>query len=39
MTDSLSGIRVVEPAAWVFVPAEGSVLVDWGLSSSQGGGP
>jgi crotonobetainyl-CoA:carnitine CoA-transferase CaiB-like acyl-CoA transferase len=30
MTDILSGIRVVELAAWTFVPAAGAVLVDWG---------
>jgi len=30
MTDVLSGIRVVELAAWTFVPAAGAVLADWG---------
>ena len=30
MTDILSGIRVVEIAAWTFVPAAGAVLADWG---------
>lgn len=30
MTDVLSGIRVVELAAWTFVPAAGAVLSDWG---------
>ena len=30
MTDILSGIRVVELAAWTFVPAAGAVLADWG---------
>ncbi|MGD1256971.1 CaiB/BaiF CoA transferase family protein [Mycobacterium seoulense] len=30
MTDVLSGIRVVELAAWSFVPAAGAVLADWG---------
>ena len=32
MTDAkpLSGIRVLEVAAWTFVPAAGAVLADWG---------
>jgi crotonobetainyl-CoA:carnitine CoA-transferase CaiB-like acyl-CoA transferase len=30
MTDILNGIRVVELAAWSFVPAAGAVLADWG---------
>jgi crotonobetainyl-CoA:carnitine CoA-transferase CaiB-like acyl-CoA transferase len=30
VTDILSGIRVVEIAAWTFVPAAGAVLADWG---------
>lgn len=30
MNDVLSGIRVVELAAWTFVPAAGAVLADWG---------
>jgi crotonobetainyl-CoA:carnitine CoA-transferase CaiB-like acyl-CoA transferase len=30
MSDILSGIRVVELAAWTFVPAAGAVLADWG---------
>ena len=30
MSDILSGIRVVEIAAWTFVPAAGAVLADWG---------
>jgi crotonobetainyl-CoA:carnitine CoA-transferase CaiB-like acyl-CoA transferase len=30
MTNILSGIRVVELAAWTFVPAAGAVLADWG---------
>ena len=30
MSDVLSGIRVVEIAAWTFVPAAGAVLADWG---------
>ena len=30
MTDILRGIRVIELAAWTFVPAAGAVLADWG---------
>src|SRR4051812_26397616 len=30
MGHALSGIRVVEVAAWTFVPAAGAVLADWG---------
>lgn len=30
MTDILSGVRVVEVAAWTFVPAAGAVMADWG---------
>jgi crotonobetainyl-CoA:carnitine CoA-transferase CaiB-like acyl-CoA transferase len=30
MNDVLEGIRVVELAAWTFVPAAGAVLADWG---------
>jgi crotonobetainyl-CoA:carnitine CoA-transferase CaiB-like acyl-CoA transferase len=30
MTTPLDGIRVVEVASWMFVPAGGSVLADWG---------
>ena len=30
MSNALSGIRVVEVAAWTFVPAAGAVLADWG---------
>src|SRR6478672_9173041 len=26
----LDGIRIIEVASWMFVPAGGSVLVDWG---------
>src|SRR5438105_10725714 len=26
----LAGIRVIEVASWMFIPAGGSVLVDWG---------
>jgi crotonobetainyl-CoA:carnitine CoA-transferase CaiB-like acyl-CoA transferase len=30
MATALSGIRVLEVAAWTFVPAAGAVLADWG---------
>ncbi len=30
MSQALSGIRVVEVAAWAFVPSAGAVLADWG---------
>jgi len=30
MGHALSGIRVIEVAAWTFVPAAGAVLADWG---------
>ncbi len=30
MANALSGFRVVEVAAWTFVPAAGAVLADWG---------
>ncbi|MCT7657123.1 CaiB/BaiF CoA transferase family protein [Mycobacterium deserti] len=30
MTDILHGVRVIELAAWTFVPAAGAVLADWG---------
>ena len=30
MSDILNGIRIVELAAWTFVPAAGAVLADWG---------
>ncbi|GAC1402044.1 MAG: CoA transferase [Mycobacterium sp.] len=30
MTDILTGVRVIELAAWTFVPAAGAVLADWG---------
>jgi crotonobetainyl-CoA:carnitine CoA-transferase CaiB-like acyl-CoA transferase len=30
MPGPLDGIRVIEVASWMFVPAGGSVLVDWG---------
>ena len=30
MDDVLNGVRIVEVAAWTFVPAAGAVLADWG---------
>lgn len=30
MSDILAGVRVIELAAWTFVPAAGAVLADWG---------
>ena len=30
MSQALAGVRVVEVAAWTFVPAAGAVLADWG---------
>lgn len=30
MTDIMSGVRVVELAAWTFVPSAGAILADWG---------
>jgi len=30
MTDILSGVKVLEVAAWTFVPAAGAVLAEWG---------
>ena len=30
MTDVLKGVKVLELAAWTFVPAAGAVLADWG---------
>ena len=30
MSSALAGIRVIEVAAWTFVPAAGAVLADWG---------
>jgi crotonobetainyl-CoA:carnitine CoA-transferase CaiB-like acyl-CoA transferase len=40
----MEGIRVVEVAAWTFVPAAGAVLVDWGaevikIEHPEGGDP
>ena len=39
MTDILRGIRVIELAAWTFVPAAGAVLADWALTSSRSSTP
>lgn len=44
MQDVLSGIRVVEVAAWTFVPISGAVLSEWGadvikVEHPQGGDP
>jgi crotonobetainyl-CoA:carnitine CoA-transferase CaiB-like acyl-CoA transferase len=30
MSNALSGVRVLEVAAWTFVPAAGAVMADWG---------
>ncbi len=30
MSEALSGVRVLEVAAWAFVPSAGAVLADWG---------
>ena len=30
MSQALSGVRVIEVAAWAFVPSAGAVLADWG---------
>jgi len=30
MSRAMSGIRVLEVAAWTFVPAAGAVMADWG---------
>src|SRR3954464_2804657 len=30
MSDILSGVKVLEVAAWTFVPAAGAVLAEWG---------
>jgi crotonobetainyl-CoA:carnitine CoA-transferase CaiB-like acyl-CoA transferase len=44
MKDVLAGIRVVEVAAWTFVPISGAVLAEWGadvikIESPSGGDP
>jgi crotonobetainyl-CoA:carnitine CoA-transferase CaiB-like acyl-CoA transferase len=44
MQDVLAGIRVVEVAAWTFVPISGAVLSEWGadvikIESPDGGDP
>src|SRR5690349_21313021 len=30
VNDTMQGVRVIELAAWTFVPAAGAVLADWG---------
>ena len=40
----LAGIRVLEAAAWTFVPAAGAVLAEWGaevikIEPREGGDP
>ena len=30
MTRTMSGVRVLEVAAWTYVPAAGAVLAEWG---------
>jgi len=30
MSEALAGVRVIEVAAWAFVPSAGAVLADWG---------
>src|SRR3954454_23843278 len=44
MKDVLAGIRVVEVAAWTFVPISGAVLAEWGadvikVEAPNGGDP
>src|SRR5690349_21140395 len=44
MDDVLAGVRVVEVAAWTFVPISGAVLAEWGadvikIEHPQGGDP
>jgi crotonobetainyl-CoA:carnitine CoA-transferase CaiB-like acyl-CoA transferase len=44
MSSALSGIKVVEVAAWTFVPSAGAVLADWGadvikVEHPEGGDP
>jgi crotonobetainyl-CoA:carnitine CoA-transferase CaiB-like acyl-CoA transferase len=44
MQDVLAGVRVVEVAAWTFVPISGAVLAEWGadvikIEHPQGGDP
>jgi crotonobetainyl-CoA:carnitine CoA-transferase CaiB-like acyl-CoA transferase len=44
MKDVLAGIRVVEVAAWTFVPISGAVLAEWGadvikVEAPEGGDP
>jgi crotonobetainyl-CoA:carnitine CoA-transferase CaiB-like acyl-CoA transferase len=35
VSQTLSGIRVLEVASWTFVPAAGAILADWGAESSR----
>ncbi|HET6873631.1 MAG TPA: CoA transferase, partial [Acidimicrobiales bacterium] len=44
MHNVMDGVRVLEVAAWTFVPAAGAVLADWGadvikVEHPQGGDP
>ena len=44
MSLPLQGVRVVEMAAWTFVPAAGAVLAEWGadvikVEHPEGGDP
>ncbi len=44
MNDVMSGVKVVEVAAWTFVPAAGAVLAEWGaevikVEPREGGDP
>ncbi|HVW81575.1 MAG TPA: CoA transferase [Mycobacteriales bacterium] len=44
MNDVLAGVKVVEVAAWTFVPAAGAVLAEWGadvikVEPKEGGDP
>src|ERR1700712_4659875 len=44
MTDVLAGVKVLEVAAWTFVPAAGAVLAEWGaevtkVEPREGGDP
>ena len=44
MANALAGFRVVEVAAWTFVPAAGAILADWGadvikVEHPEGGDP
>ena len=44
LNDVLQGVKVVEVAAWTFVPAAGAVLAEWGadvikVEPKEGGDP